>query len=227
MSEVFGPRYLGTQKVFVPNANIGALQTVSRTETMGDIIGLHFLYDYEEKVFLQLGLMLKEDQEDISVPLLPCPVPFHDISASQQAWENGAPPDEWRIASRPGEVGLFTRVDDPGKFAGWVALSSLCEITIYGKMKGIRFSFANPRERERFFGYVQDESKGVFVQKIDYSGGERVTGIAVTREDVTCSNGEPAESTSDTGDEDHFLDRIHVYPSFRSRFLSANRLHSF
>jgi len=37
--------------------------------------------------------------------------------------------------------------------------------------------------KDQFFGYVQDISGGVYVQEIDYGSGERVTGIAVVRED--------------------------------------------
>jgi hypothetical protein len=161
--------------------------------------------------------MLLVDQDKIYETELPRSIPFNDLGVNLQVWDDGPPPKGWLIASRPGEMGIFTRDFTTAEFDGWVTLSSLCRVTIFGRMKGIRFSFADPGVKDRFFGYVHDESNGVFVQDIDYQGGERVTGIVVLRESTWCvapeeklAPGESMESTSITGDEPHFLDRIHV-----------------
>jgi len=59
---------------------------------------------------------------------------------------------------------------------------------------------------------------GVYVQEVDYENGERVTGIAVVREDPSyCSPREnqgyrdSIERTSINRDEQRFLDRICVW----------------
>lgn len=159
--------------------------------------------------------MLLIDDDRIYETELPRSIPFSDLDAKLQVWDDGPPPKEWEIASRPGEMGIFTRDFAPAQFGGWVALGSLRKVTIYGRMKGVRFSFAEGKDR--FFGYVQDASSGVYVQEIDYEDGERVTGIVVVREDPIYSTpGEnqgfrdSIESTSTNGDEQQFLDRIYV-----------------
>ncbi|KAG0131731.1 hypothetical protein HOY82DRAFT_559301 [Tuber indicum] len=53
-------------------------------------------------------------------------------------------------------------------------------------MKEVQISFAE--RKDRFFGYGQDVSGGVYVQEIDYENGERVTGIVVVWEDPICSS---------------------------------------
>jgi len=67
---------------------------------------------------------------------------------------------------------------------------------------------------------VRDISGGVYVQEVDYENGERVTGIAVVREDpIYCSPREnqgyrdSIESTSINRDEQQSLDRICVWYS--------------
>ncbi|RPB04039.1 hypothetical protein L873DRAFT_1668292 [Choiromyces venosus 120613-1] len=225
-SEVFGPRYLGIHKVFAPTANVdGPSQTIFRKETTGDIIGLHCLYDEEGQKFLQLGLMLLIDDDKIYETELPHPIPFSDLDSKLQVWDDGPPPEDWSIASRPGEMGIFTRDFAPAQFSGWIALSSLRRVTIYGRMKGVRFSFEEGKDR--FFGYVRDVSNGVYVQEIGYENGERVTGIVVVREDPTCSSpGEKPgsrdsiESTSTNGDEQQFLDRIYLLTNWNEGELS-------
>lgn len=160
--------------------------------------------------------MLLIDDDRIYEAELLHSIPFSDLDLKLQVWDDGPPPKEWSIASRPpGEMGIFTRDFAPAQFVGWIALGSLRRVTIYGRMKGVRFSFAEGKDR--FFGYVQDTSSGVYVQEIDYENGERVTGIVVVREDPICSSpGEnqgfrdSIESTSTNGEEQQFLDRIYV-----------------
>jgi len=162
--------------------------------------------------------MLLIDDNRIYEPPLPRSIPFSDLDSKLQVWDDGPPPKEWSIASRPGEMGIFTRDFAPAQFGGWVDVRSLRRVTIYGRMKGIRFSFA--KGKDRFFGYVQDVSGGVYIQEIDYENGERVAGIVVIREDPTYSSPgvgqgfrDSIESTSTNGDEQQFLDRIYVcYP---------------
>ncbi|KAG0131732.1 hypothetical protein HOY82DRAFT_645648 [Tuber indicum] len=107
--EVFRLRYLGTHKVFAPTANIGdPSQPIFRKETTGDIIGLHCLLDKEDQKFLLLGLVLLINNDRIYETKLPHPIPFSDLDSKVQVWDDGPPPKEWPIASRPGEMGIFT-----------------------------------------------------------------------------------------------------------------------
>ncbi|KAH0610106.1 uncharacterized protein H6S33_012652 [Morchella sextelata] len=222
-SEVFGPRYLGTHKVFASTSasNIdGPSHTIFRKETNGDMIGLHCLYDYEQKRFLQLGLVLltgSERHDDIYGSQLRRPIPFNDMTDKLQVWDDGPPPSKWSIGSRPGDMGICDRTFSEAEYTGWASFEYLRKITIYGKMKGIRFSFSQPQERDRFFGY-DNESEGIFVQEIDYDNGERIFGIAVLpgeeatpRETQKAVSGdeELVESASCEGDYSPPLERIY------------------
>ena len=182
----------------------------------GDIIGLHFLYDREEKVFLQLGLILgtKSGQGDGKKKAPPRHIPFNATNM-KQIWEDRPPLARCLMASQPGEMGQFTQDIAPADYSGWVALNCVRKVTIYGRMKGVRFSCGGGTQNDKFFGHVSDESNGVFIQHIDYDGGERVTGIAVIRGNaehpvVNSSTGESVRSTSKTDNKQHFLDSIYV-----------------
>ena len=163
---------------------------------------------------MQLGPIsgVRSGQRD-GKKMLPRHIPFNTMNM-EQIWEDKPPLARWLVASQPGEMGQFTQDTAPTDFSGWAPLSCLCKITIYGRMKGVRFSYAGGKRRDSFFGYVSDESDGVFVQHIDHNGGERVTGVVVMGGDIECAEGNPSSgesigSTSKAGDE-RFLDRIYV-----------------
>jgi len=77
--------------------------------------------------------------------MLPHPISFSDFDSKAQVWDDGPPLKEWSIASRPGEMGIFTRDFASAHFGGWMAPDLLCRVTIYGRMKEVRFYFAKER----------------------------------------------------------------------------------
>ena len=86
---------------------------------------------------MQLGLVLLIDGR-IYETELPGLIPFSDLDSKLQMWDGGTPPKEWSIASRPGEMGIFTRDFAPEQFGGWIALDSLRRVMIYGRVRGVR-----------------------------------------------------------------------------------------
>ncbi|KAL7276946.1 hypothetical protein RUND412_000039 [Rhizina undulata] len=214
VSEVFGPRYLGTHKVFAPTLKEKS-QTAFRQETMSRIIGLHCLYDRESRKFLQLGLIMPFEEDSIFEPPLPCAIPFDEVGDQSQVWDNGPPPDLWIIGSSPAEKQSGSLECDLKNvdYSGYAILSDLSSITIYGNMKGIRFCYSN-EDKDRFFGHVDNE-QDVEVQEIDWEDGERVTGIAVLKEEVIgvekmgTEDDASAESVSSQGDASRSMQRLY------------------
>lgn len=128
---------------------------------------------------------------------LPRSIPFNEMDSKSQVWDDGPPPKRWSIGyRRPGDMGISDKT--PSEYTGWVELESLRKITIYGKMQGIRFSFAGAHKRDKFFGYVGTESEETHVQNIDYEHEERIVGIAILLDDgVICHDGQKVESMDD------------------------------
>ncbi|KAI5790275.1 hypothetical protein EDC01DRAFT_121523 [Geopyxis carbonaria] len=202
ISDVFGPRYVGTHKVFAPPPNHelssrGATKTAyHREEINSRIVGLHALYDYEERKFLQLGLILP--QEDLSFNLygicLTCDIPFDKPNDQAGLWDTGPPPDEWTIGSSDvfAECEAYFPKMRQGSndYSGWAKLESLREVTIYRNFMGIKFSYTNS-DKEIYFGSIGNESDISLVQTFDPEGGEKIIGFATIEADEEDTNAKP------------------------------------
>ncbi|KAI5854718.1 hypothetical protein BZA05DRAFT_248172 [Tricharina praecox] len=194
-SQVFGPRFRGTHKVFAPQPDLsnpaGQCGNEHRENIHTNIVGVHGIYDYEDKRFLQLGLAFLEPAEggscvgSIFTQPLPCSIPFDAKDESFESlgvWEDTPPNKHWVIGSSPSDIAIDSscrvrRRKPFNDFSGWASLKSVSRIIIYGEMKGIRFSYAGD-EPDIFFGDVDDESDTV-VQEINQRSGEEIVGVAV------------------------------------------------
>ncbi|KAA8893711.1 hypothetical protein FN846DRAFT_1003903, partial [Sphaerosporella brunnea] len=206
-SQMLGPQFLGTHKVFTPLQDFHALQNGSGTEhkeyLSQNIIGVHALYDYEDKRFLQLGLAC-ECEEDVSVQsifaqALPGIIPFDVKDESLGVWVDEPLPTDWIIGANPTDVGIDatyrTRRRKPfNDYSGWAHLESLSGITIYRDMAGVKFSYASGVDK--CFGCVYDQV-GASFQAIDHQKGERVIGIAV----LDCAEGQSPELLDEGNDK--------------------------
>lgn len=179
----------------------------------------------QENKFLQLGLVLLEESEKIYEHELPCSIPFNEMGDNCQVWDDGPPPKEWSIGyRRPGDMGISDKTSSDAQYSGWVGLEYLRKITIYGKMKGIRFSFSDAPEKNKFFGHVDAENEDIYIQNIDYEHGERITGIAILLNDgVICHNSQKVESIDDVSNKEDprpSLGRIHFLTNRNQANLS-------
>lgn len=145
-----------------------------------------------------------------------------------RVWDDKPPPKEWSIGHKPGDMGIFDKTFIKAQYSGWVPLRSLSKITIYGAMKGIRFSFAGTQEKDKFFGYDSAENGEVYVQDIDHEHKERIVGIAILLDErVACSdlrksktmNEEHVASISNGGDFQPPLGRIHFLTNWNQANL--------
>lgn len=176
----------------------------------------------QESKFLQLGLILLEESEEIYGKVLPRYIPFNEVGVDLLVWEDGPPPKRWLIGYRkPGDMGISK---SEGEFSGWVELKHLRKVTIYGKMRGIRFSFADAREKDKFFGYVDAKKEETYVQNIDYQHGERIVGIAILLDGrVICHDSQKFKSMdgfSGKNDLQPPLGRIHFLTNRNQANLS-------
>lgn len=91
---------------------------------------------------------------------------------------------------------LFGTNDD-STFTGWIDLSApmKCIIT-YGRMKGIRFSFAHVADKH--FGDVED-SNDIYTQPIDGTHGEKIIGVYAIMEEESYGENDSNTSLHDDG----------------------------
>jgi len=204
-SDFLGPRYAGTHKVFGPLLT-GPLSTAHRYDLQGvdAVVGLHYLYDNEVKSylalrnctglnivqaqrFLQLGLILLMEESSVCMQNLP-PIPFDQIDGDSLQWEDGPPPQDL-VVSR--EAGTLLADNDTGStFTGWVdLLPGLKQVITYGRMKGIRFVYADNR-RDKYFGNAEGTIGDRYFQNIDGINGEKVIGLCEIIEDESVTEDE-------------------------------------
>lgn len=191
-----------------------------REEINAKIIGLHALYDYEvfrvnpsnppcqtnpinfkDGRFLQLGIILPPDSNELSrmyPHMVSCMIPFDEIDESDGVWSDGAPPPEWIIGSDRMHNGNYRALESiigSGYigYTGWADFEDLARLTIYGDMKGIKFSYYDEK-MSRVFGNVDHEvtSEQTFAQ------GEQIIGIAARDER---DDGKESKNSA-TGDDD-------------------------
>ncbi|KAF8453811.1 hypothetical protein BGX38DRAFT_1090129 [Terfezia claveryi] len=176
-SDVLGPRYAGTHKIFGPLLT-GPLSTAHRYDLQGvdAVVGLHYLYDNEAQRFLQLGLIVPMEENSVSLQQNLPPIPFDQIDGDSLQWEDGPPPQDL-VVSR--EAGTLLADNDTGStFTGWVdLLPGLQQILTYGQMKGIRFVYSDSNRRDKYFGNAEGIISGPYIQDIDGIQGEKVIGL--------------------------------------------------
>jgi len=119
--------------------------------------------------------------ESIFTQPLPCSIPFDVKDDSFGVWQDSPPNRDWVIGSSPSDLAIDSscrvrRRKPFNDFSGWANLKSVSKITIYGDMKGIRFSYSGG-EPDVFFGCVDDEDTAV--QEINHGRGEKIVGVVV------------------------------------------------
>ena len=168
--------------------NYSHTSTKVRKDIEDTICGIHGLYDYEvgglshtrrirntlltldiyvqDKRFLQMGIMTTQaSSTGASAPLQPRPprvIPFGTQDLQGLAvWETQPPPKGW-VGQIP-----HTCYSARSCFSGWIGLTNIRRVTIYGNMKGIRVQYAYDG-RDSFFGCVDGHDPAdITVQEIN------------------------------------------------------------
>ncbi|TGZ77875.1 hypothetical protein EX30DRAFT_398272 [Ascodesmis nigricans] len=180
----FGPKYRGSYTVFAPppgmlNPQKDSRRYGRREEINSQIVGLHALYDYEEGVFLQLGIILPVwSERNQHLDRLMYSIPMDEFDETDCIWTDGSPPTDWIVPPcklLEGGQRVFDTILGPGRvpYSGWVSFADLKRVVIYGAMRGIRFEYHDPAKPSRSFGdvtvpesYTQKFAKGKVVKEI-------------------------------------------------------------
>ncbi|KAH0544413.1 hypothetical protein FGG08_001439 [Glutinoglossum americanum] len=179
-SPTFGERYLGQQKVYVPEPleyeKPRSACRVYLEYLKSEVVGFHWIYEPKLKRIIQLGIICKP-----AVPFPPSPppssntstcarpwsaedpqenqIPFAETDNHSNYWVDGPPPSNFVCGLKRSGCHKALRVGPPTelKFAGWVSfLDPISSITIYGDMDGIRFRYFDRSRPDRYFGSTKE-----------------------------------------------------------------------
>lgn len=131
--------------------------------------------------------MLPPSEDCIFGQPLPRPIPFDELDDQVAVWSDRPPPKEWifgynipnSVYVDGGSLLCDTIAPDPQfpDYTDWAEVKNLRTIKVYGRMRGIRFSWTGGGN-EKYFGNTCERQQ-TRVQNIDSENGEYVVGLAI------------------------------------------------